>query len=111
MTKYTLMQLKQTSSPAEFARNLRDMGDVYWWEPGKFQVVTSYHLAKEVLLNEVYSCDRNVFRAWPSLRTTLLQESTTVCRFRVLNSWSLRSPGDLARRIQLMFAKAPVGQK
>ena len=61
MKSYTLMQLKQTTTPAEFSRHLREMGDLFWWEPGKFWVVTSYQLAKSVLTSEDYSCDRSPF--------------------------------------------------
>ncbi|MDP1604322.1 MAG: cytochrome P450 [Legionella sp.] len=61
MTAYTLMQLKQTSTPAEFSSALREMGEIYWWEPGKFWVITSYDLAKEVLTSEAFSCDRSPF--------------------------------------------------
>lgn len=61
MSNYTLMQLKQNSTPEAFGRHLREMGELFWWEPGKFWVVTSYSLAKQVLTCEAYSCDRSPF--------------------------------------------------
>lgn len=61
MKPYTLMQLKQTSTPAEFSHHLREMGELYWWEPGKFWVITAYDLARSVLTSDDYSCDRTPF--------------------------------------------------
>jgi len=76
MSQYSLMQLKQTSTPAEFSRHVREMGDIYWWEPGKFWVITSYSLAKEVLLNETYSCDRSPFfiSRMPEMNLSLIND-------------------------------------
>lgn len=61
MKPYTLMQLKQSTTPDEFSRHLREMGELFWWEPGQFFVVTSYALAKAVLTSEDYTCDRTPF--------------------------------------------------
>ncbi|VEG92036.1 cytochrome P450 [Legionella spiritensis] len=61
MKPFTLMQLKQDSTPEEFARQLREMGELFWWEPGKFWVITSYDMAKSVLTSEDYTCDRTPF--------------------------------------------------
>lgn len=61
MKSYSLMQLKQTSTPAQFSQHLREMGDLFWWDPGNFWVVTSYQLAKSVLTSDDYSCDRSPF--------------------------------------------------
>ncbi|KTD21954.1 Biotin biosynthesis cytochrome P450 [Legionella lansingensis] len=73
---YTLMQLKQTSTPAEFSQHLREMGELYWWEPGKFWVVTSYDLAKAVLTSEDYSCDRTPFfiSRMPEMNLSLIED-------------------------------------
>lgn len=40
MKSYTLMQLKQTTTPEQFSHHLREMGELFWWDPGKFFV---YH--------------------------------------------------------------------
>lgn len=61
MKSYTLMQLKQTTTPEQFSHHLREMGELFWWEPGKFFVITSYQLAKQVLTSEDFSCDRSPF--------------------------------------------------
>ncbi|MGQ3890862.1 cytochrome P450 [Legionella sp. CNM-4043-24] len=76
MTTYSLMQLKQRSTPEEFSRLVREMGDIYWWEPGKFWVITSYDLAKEVLLSEAFSCDRSPFfiSRMPEMNLSLIQD-------------------------------------
>lgn len=76
MTSYTLMQLKQTTTPGQFAETIREMGEVYWWQPGKFWVVTSYHLAKEVLTNDVFSCDRSPFfiSRMPEMNLALIED-------------------------------------
>lgn len=58
---YTLMQLKESSTPEEFSRQLREMGDIFWWEAGKFWVITSYQLAKNILMSKDFTCDRSPF--------------------------------------------------
>jgi len=61
MKNYNLMQLKQDSTPEQFSQHLRDKGDIFWWEPGQFWVITSYQLAKQVLTSDDFSCDRSPF--------------------------------------------------
>ncbi|KTC91568.1 cytochrome P450 [Fluoribacter dumoffii] len=61
MKPYTLMQLKQTTTPEQFSAHLREMGEIFWWEPGKFFVITSYHLAKQILTSPDFTCDRTPF--------------------------------------------------
>lgn len=61
MKPYTLMQLKQTTTPEQFSNHLREMGELFWWEPGKFFVITSYKLAKQILTSEDFTCDRSPF--------------------------------------------------
>ncbi|USQ13868.1 cytochrome P450 [Legionella lytica] len=61
MTAYTLMQLKQNSTPEQFSNHVREMGDIFWWDPGNFWVISSYQLAKQVLMSEDFSCDRSPF--------------------------------------------------
>lgn len=76
MTSYTLMQLKQSTTPEQFSNTIKEMGEVYWWEPGKFWVVTSYELAKSVLLNPDFSCDRSPFfiSRMPEMNLSLIQD-------------------------------------
>lgn len=76
MRNYNLMQLKQQSTPEQFSRQLREMGELYWWEPGQFWVITSYHLAKTVLTCEDYSCDRSPFfiSRMPEMNLSLLKD-------------------------------------
>ncbi|MDR3502437.1 MAG: cytochrome P450 [Legionella sp.] len=61
MTAYTLMQLKQSSTPEQFSNQVREMGGLFWWAPGNFWVISSYQLAKQVLMSEDFSCDRSPF--------------------------------------------------
>ena len=61
MTAYSLMQLKQNSTPEQFSNHVREMGDIFWWAPGNFWVISSYQLAKQVLMSENFSCDRSPF--------------------------------------------------
>jgi cytochrome P450 len=61
MSTYTLMQLKKTSTPEQFSHHLREIGELFWWDPGQFWVITSYQLAKQVLMSEDFSCDRSPF--------------------------------------------------
>ncbi|WP_419420124.1 cytochrome P450 [Legionella sp. D16C41] len=76
MTTYTLMQLKQTTTPEEFAHHLHEMGSLFWWDPGKFWVVTKYDLAKQVLLSSDYTCDRSPFfiSRMPEMDLSLIQD-------------------------------------
>ena len=52
---------KRTLLPSEFRQQILNAPDLFWWEPGKFWVVTSYELAKTVMTSEDYSCDRTAF--------------------------------------------------
>jgi len=76
MKSYTLMQLKQTATPSEFCRHLREMGELFWWEPGQFWVITSYELAKSVLSSKDYTCDRSPFfiSRMPEMNLSLLTD-------------------------------------
>ncbi|MGQ3887892.1 cytochrome P450 [Legionella sp. CNM-1927-20] len=97
MTTYTLMQLKQTSSPAQFAQHLCEMGPLFWWDPGKFWVITKYDLAKQVLLSPDFSCDRSPFfiSRMPKMDLSLIQDF-----FRVVSKMMVMSdvPEHTARR-------------
>jgi cytochrome P450 PksS len=76
MTQQTLMQLKKTVTPAQFSQTLREMGEIFWWEPGKFFVITSYDLAKEALMSPDYTCDRSPFfiSRMPEMDLSLIQD-------------------------------------
>jgi len=97
MTVPTLMELKKTSTPEQFAHHLREMGDLFWWEPGKFWVVTSYPLAKELLTSEDYSCDRSPFfiSRMPEMNLSLISDF-----FKVVGSMMVMSdaPEHTSRR-------------
>lgn len=91
------MQLKQTSTPTEFANHLQEMGDVFWWEKGNFWVVTDYAHAKEVLLSDDFSCDRSPFfiSRMPEMNLSLIQDF-----FHVVSNMMVMSdkPQHTARR-------------
>lgn len=76
MNSYTLMQLKQNSTPTQFSHHLREMGDIFWWEPGQFWVITSYQLAKAVLTSDDFSCDRSPFfiSRMPEMNLSLISD-------------------------------------
>lgn len=56
-----LLDIKIQNAPEAFARQIRAGGDVYWWEKGKFFVVTRMKLAEQVLRGAQYSADRSSF--------------------------------------------------
>ncbi|WP_131783467.1 cytochrome P450 [Legionella gresilensis] len=97
MTTYTLMQLKQNSTPQEFAHHLCEIGPLFWWEPGKFWVITKYDLAKQVLLSSDFSCDRSPFfiSRMPEMDLSLIQDF-----FKVVSKMMVMSDAPLhtARR-------------
>jgi cytochrome P450 len=76
MKNYSLMDLKKTSSPKQFAYHLREMGDIFFWEQGNFWVITDYDLAKSTLLSEDFSCDRSPFfvSRMPQMNLQLIQD-------------------------------------
>lgn len=76
MKPYTLMQLKQSTTPGEFSRHLREMGELFWWDPGQFFVITAYDLAKQVLTSEDYTCDRTPFfiSRMPDMNLSLISD-------------------------------------
>ncbi|WP_058534123.1 cytochrome P450 [Legionella saoudiensis] len=76
MTTPTLMQLKQSSTPEQFSNQIREMGDIFWWAPGNFWVISSYQLAKQALMSEDFSCDRSPFfiSRMPEMNLSLLTD-------------------------------------
>lgn len=61
MQTTSLMDLKTNTTPQEFAQALRNKGEIFWSEPEKFWVVTSYEYAKQLLVSEDFTCDRSPF--------------------------------------------------
>jgi cytochrome P450 len=61
MSQQSLMDMKIHNTPAQFAKLMRDMGDVFWWDKGNFWVVTSHEYAKSVLMSDDFTCDRSSF--------------------------------------------------
>lgn len=60
-----LLERKRASAtetfPADFAGYLRSQGDVFYWEPGKFWIVTNHEVARKAFRDPVLSCDRRPF--------------------------------------------------
>ncbi|MDK2125473.1 cytochrome P450 [Parachitinimonas caeni] len=54
-------QCSTMAFPSQFAHYAKARGAAYYWEPGKFFVVTSATLAREVLSSANYSADRGAF--------------------------------------------------
>lgn len=84
----SLLDFKKESTPEVFANTLREGGDVFWWEKGKFWLVTSHALASAVLKNEDFSCDRRPFfiSRMPEMDLSLLQDFFGVVgRFMVMS--------------------------
>jgi len=61
MEPLSLLDIKINSTPEEFANFLRKKGDIFWWEKGKFWIVTSHAYAKKILTSVDYTCDRASF--------------------------------------------------
>lgn len=72
----SLLDIKKNNSPEEFAKFLINQGDIFWWERGKFWVVTSHQLAKQILTSPDFSCDRGPFfiTRMPDIDLHLLQD-------------------------------------
>ena len=54
-----LLEMKQSLSPTDFAKELRQRGPIFWSEPEQFWVVTDMKLAHQVLRDEGASADRS----------------------------------------------------
>ncbi len=91
MITTNLLELKKTTTPAEFSQKIRRMGEYFWWEPGQFYVITSYELAKSILMSEDYSCDRSSFfiSRMPEMNLSLLDDF-----FKVVSKMMVMSDGE-----------------
>ncbi len=75
-TDNSLLEKKKELEPHEFALFLKSLGPFFWWEKGKFWVVTDYKLAETVLKSSDYSCDRSSFfiSRMPNLDLPLIKD-------------------------------------
>ncbi|WP_240610444.1 hypothetical protein [Legionella qingyii] len=64
------------------------MGALFWWKPGKFFVITSYKLAKQILTREDSTCDRTPFfiSRMPEMNLSLITDF-----FKVVNQMMVMS--------------------
>jgi len=78
----SMLAAKRESTPAEFAQWLKRHGDVYWWDKGKFWVVTRWAFADRILRGPEFSADRGGFfiSRMPNLDLSLLEDFFTVVR-------------------------------
>lgn len=78
----SLLERKRTSTPAEFADWLRRSGDVFWWDKGRFWVVTRWALADRALRGPEFSADRGAFflSRMPNLDLALIDDFFSVVR-------------------------------
>lgn len=76
MTQPSLMEMKINNTPEDFAHLLQDMGNIFWWPAGNFWVITAYDVAKDILTNPNFSCDRTPFfvSRMPNLNLELIQD-------------------------------------
>ncbi|RDI41521.1 cytochrome P450 [Aquicella lusitana] len=76
MQQPSLLDIKISHSPAAFATFLREQGDIFWWERGKFWVITSHEYAKQILTSTDFTCDRTPFfiSRMPNLDLGLIQD-------------------------------------
>lgn len=72
----SLLEMKMTTTPAEFAAFLRSKGDIFWWPKGNFWVITSHAYAKNILTSDDYTCDRSPFfiSRMPNLDLSLITD-------------------------------------
>jgi cytochrome P450 len=57
----SLLDLKIMYPPAMFAEKLREKGDIFWWAPANFWVITSHQYARAILTSDDFTCDRTPF--------------------------------------------------
>jgi cytochrome P450 len=78
----TLLNIKIQTTPEEFSRYLRERGNVYWWDPGNFFIVTDYPLAEVVLKGGKFSADRSAFfiSRMPNLDLNLVPDFFSVVK-------------------------------
>lgn len=76
----SFLDFKKNATTAEFpdafSNYIRSYGEVYFWEKGKFHVITRAHHAKEILTSDAYSADRGSFfvSRMPNLDLRLIQD-------------------------------------
>ena len=56
-----LLETKRRTTPAEFAKILRQRGRVYWWQPDQFHVITDFEVAASVMKGTDFSADRSAY--------------------------------------------------
>lgn len=68
--------------PSQFAHYVKAKGDVYYWEAGKFFVVTTASLAREVLTGPNFSADRGEFfiSRMPDMDLSLIVDFFSIVR-------------------------------
>ena len=76
----SLLDLKIKNTPAEFAHLLRSKGEVFWWERGKFWIVTEHALGEQILKSPDYTADRSSFfiSRMPNLELSLITDFFSV---------------------------------
>ena len=76
MNDTSLLQKKRDSTPEEFARFVRSLGSISYWEKGNFFIVTEMALAEEVLRNPAYTADRSSFfiSRMPNMDLSLIKD-------------------------------------
>lgn len=57
----SLLELKHTTTPSEYADFIKTLGEFSWWRGGDYWLVTEYNLAKDILTDSRFSCDRTPF--------------------------------------------------
>lgn len=75
-------EAKTEEFPDTFSRYIQSFGDVYFWEKGKFHVITKAAHAKEILTSSDYSADRGAFfvSRMPNLDLSLIQDFFSVVK-------------------------------
>lgn len=68
--------------PRIFCDYVKSYGDIYYWEKGKFHVITKSDHAKEILLSDAFSADRGSFfiSRMPNMDLSLIQDFFSVVR-------------------------------
>ena len=78
----SLLTLKHETTPAQYAEFIRAQGPISWWQTGGYWLVTDYTLAKQILLDERFSCDRSPFfiRRMPEIDFPVIQHFFAVVK-------------------------------
>lgn len=91
LPKDSLLELKFKTAPKEYADAVKQGGPVYWWERGKFFMVTRYQEAEIVMRSPQFSADRSAFfiSRMPNLDLKLIKDF-----FGVVQKMMIMSDGD-----------------